>query len=293
MDTPFNYKTFKKNIKSDFSRLYEIQSKLEEYDHPERQPIEYDDVDEMEEIYRSSFEGLLDEVQLKLAYAFERLNCLRMRGDLQADYSRHSKNKRFLEFEHSTDVFYSPAKSVLHDYFSVISSELDETGAGWDSESKMELLKKVLRNTAKIVFDAKITPSKEKDVKDLLYNSLRIVFEDVVREMPIAHVDGSYKPDFGVKSLETAIEYKFAANEAELRKSLGGIYEDMHGYSGSKDWTNFIAVVYCNNHYMTQEQFNQEFIIAKSMPNWFPIMVVGQGERKRKAAKGRVKGRKK
>lgn len=63
---------------------------------------------------------------------------------------------------------------------------------------------------------------------------------------------------------------------------MGSLYEDMYAYEGSNDWNTFIAVVYMTNHYLMQEQVDEELRISKTKDNWEIILVYGKGERQKK-----------
>jgi hypothetical protein len=115
-----------------------------------------------------------------------------------------------------------------------------------------------------------------------MYDLLIHVYPETVREVPIAKQSKVYKPDIGIPPLRAAIEYKFAASEQEVKTALGGIYQDVFGYSGSKDWIVFFAVIYMTEPFLTQAQVEAEFRISKVDRSWKPLLVVGKG--------GRIKG---
>jgi hypothetical protein len=39
--------------------------------------------------------------------------------------------------------------------------------------------------------------------------------------------------------IKAAIEFKYAAKEDEVARAIGGIFEDVSGYTGSRDWNRF------------------------------------------------------
>jgi hypothetical protein len=108
------------------------------------------------------------------------------------------------------------------------------------------------------------------------------VFPDTVRELPIPQVSKTYKPDIGIPHLQVAIEYKFCDTADELKTCLEGIYADTKGYAGSKDWTNFLAVLYCTGPFMTEAQLHEEERRVGMPSSWELLLVTGQGERKTK-----------
>jgi hypothetical protein len=93
-----------------------------------------------------------------------------------------------------------------------------------------------------------------------------------------------FVPDGGVRDIKAAIEFKYAADKAEVSKALGGIYEDMAGYSGSADWTRFYTVLYQTDAFVSEEAFSKAVSRGGSHV-WTPILVTGSGDRKAKKKK--------
>src|SRR5690606_25373570 len=91
-------------------------------------------------------------------------------------------------------------------------------------------LEQILKGTPKILSDRCIEPENEKEVRKEVYGIMIHIFPDTVREIPIAKVAKTYKPDIGIKSLKCAIEYKFVDTAKEAKSALGGIFEDIMGY---------------------------------------------------------------
>lgn len=144
-------------------------------------------------------------------------------------------------------------------------------------------LKRMLSETPKLIYDHGLDPRNEKDVRLKVYNFLSHVYPDTIRELPISKVTKVYKPDIGIKSLKTAIEYKFIDSEEEYSVAVGGIYEDIHGYSGSEDWTTFIAVLYMTEAFRNPAQLEADWEMSKVPQTWIPILVHGRGERVKRA----------
>jgi REase_DpnII-MboI len=167
-------------------------------------------------------------------------------------------------------------------YHTTLSSLLGEDINQQIEEDRRNQFEGILRNTPKIVKDRGIEPSNEADVRRCVYDLLIHIFPDVVREASIIQGTKTYKPDLGIKSLKTAAEYKFADSAEEVKKAIGGLYEDMRGYAGSEDWKYFFAVVYMTDAFFTPQQIMAEFKHTKADANWKPILVIGKGARKKK-----------
>lgn len=149
-------------------------------------------------------------------------------------------------------------------------------------EKELVILERILKGTPKILLDNDIEPKNEGIVQKCLYNYLIHIFPDTVREIPIPKIAKTYKPDFGIRTLRVAIEYKFVDSESEAKKFCGEIFEDVLAYEGSNDWNLFYAVIYMTNSYMTQDQLEMEFQISKIPSNWKPLIVYGNGGRVKK-----------
>ena len=174
-----------------------------------------------------------------------------------------------------------PAIGLINRYITAISLTADVPDDEDSIEKQRSHLERILVSTPKIIHDREIKPQSEADVRKAVYDILIHIFPDTVREVPIAKVSKTYKPDIGIKSLKTAVEYKFADSKEEVKRCIGGVYEDIKGYEGSEDWKFFYAVIYMTDAFFTQAQINEEFKMSGVEHNWKPILVVGRGERKK------------
>ncbi len=178
--------------------------------------------------------------------------------------------------------FYNPALNQLHSYLSALEPYLPDSSGEHIREYNRERLRKFLLSTPSIIRDAKIIPSKEKDVQDEVYRVMRYAFPDAERELTIKKTLKNCKPDFGVRSLGVAIEYKFVDSEQDLKTHLGGIYEDIHGYAGSSDWTSFIGIIYMTDAFCTPAQLESEIALSNVPDSWEVLAVTGKGARQKK-----------
>jgi hypothetical protein len=153
------------------------------------------------------------------------------------------------------------------------------------------MLGRILRATATIIQAEKIKPDREADVQSAIYKHLRFIYPDARREVRVPKKFKSYRPDIGVPTLQTAIEYKFCKTKEDVSAAVEGIYADMRGYAGTKEWQHFFAVIYQSDAFFTQEELVSEFKLSESDKNWTPILVHGTGP-KRRANTGRIKRRK-
>jgi REase_DpnII-MboI len=142
----------------------------------------------------------------------------------------------------------------------------------------LSVLETILRNTAKIIEQAKITPDRETQVRDAVFEILKLAFLDARKEAAIAKSFKTYKPDIGVPALFAAVEYKYLRTKEDMKNHLDQVFADMRGYGGHPDWRNFYAVLYQQGAFYTQEDVAEIFRESGVSSNWIPIVLNGPGE---------------
>lgn len=283
----FDFVEFRNNIQKDFLEANGVIVDIEEYEWDLFHNGSISDVaEEGKRFNENRLAEILEVVKLKIEFAHEYLGLIKLTEKLTEDLKKYDRNYGELQFEEVYEVFFSPVKYILTKHLNVLTSHVKiETESEYEYTNSMMLLEQMLRGTAKMLFDRKIEPTNEAQVRNEVYKNLIHVFPDTVREIPISKVSGTYKPDIGVKRLKSAIEYKFVDSAHEAKIAIGGIFEDIMGYSGSADWTMFYAVIYMTDNYMTQDQVEAEFKLSNVPHHWKPIVVFGKGSREAKNKK--------
>ncbi len=156
------------------------------------------------------------------------------------------------------------------------------------SINQLDLFERTLRQTPYIIADRKITPSSEKDVRQALFDVLKVIFPDCRREIPVSHIFKKYRADLGSGAIKALAEVKYALDETELRSELDGIYADMRGYNGDPQWTRFYALIYTAQPIAAPERILEEFKLSRADMSWTPIIVHGPGTRARRNEKSRA-----
>lgn len=97
-------------------------------------------------------------------------------------------------------------------------------------------------------------PTREEDVKQILYGCCLSAFPDVVPDGQIKfkRLLKGYKPDLGVPGLKTCVELKIARDMNDVAKVLEQVVVDMSAY-GDDDYTTFLSVIYTNDPTVTNE----------------------------------------
>ncbi len=173
---------------------------------------------------------------------------------------------------------------------SIVQGMRGAVGKGVATAEGFELskLESILKNTAYLVRKRQIVPQSEKDIQDVMHDYLEAFFADYTRKLAIAKPIKTFIPDGGVPALKAAIEFKFATSKEQVKQEVGGIYEDMVGYSGSNDWTKFYTVLYQSDEFVSETAF-REAIIRGGRGVWIPIIRTAPGKRKARKKKSSKK----
>lgn len=227
---------------------------------------------------------LLQQVQrlyVQIAFLLEALQLPALLTEFKAGFRAFRRAKRV---ELALDELGNPYPLVLEYLATFVSPLVSATSNASESFDEIPRLERILQGTPRLLKDRGIEPCKEAHVRNALYQTLIHVFPDTVREIPIAKISKCYKPDIGVRSLKAAVEFKFCDSDEELKRAIGGIYEDVAGYSGSDDWKHFYAVFYMTDAFMTQPQVEAEFNLSQVDRRWRPLLVQGRGARRKAGA---------
>lgn len=146
-----------------------------------------------------------------------------------------------------------------------------------DMRGKRSVLWTMLKQTPVLMTKQPKPPKREKDVQDALETVLMLAFPDMVREPPIAKQTKVYVPDFGVDSVETAVEIKYLSKASEVGNKLGELYEDMRGYNNAPGYTMFFGLIYMTGSFVTQERVDAEALTTNVPKNWRIQVVTGPG----------------
>ncbi|XXY51953.1 hypothetical protein WME91_12495 [Sorangium sp. So ce269] len=245
---------------------------LQHFDHP----VEEDTL--LQRKLEWHVERLYDRTRL----AFEVLAAPRTRKKLEAGFRRYKDDLAALGHDENGDLR-SSSLEFLGRYVSILEDFFPSEPTS-DERSRVELLERILRNTPKILQDRGLKPAKETPVYKAVGDVLGLVFPDFTPKVNLAKPLKTYKPDFGFPELGIAVEYKFASTEQEVKTALDGIFSDMQGYGGSREWTTFYAVIYMTGHFFTQEQIEAHTKISEGRQNWRILPVYGVGTKREPVA---------
>jgi hypothetical protein len=190
-------------------------------------------------------EDALRQMARTTLFALEHLGADRLAKDLRKELQGFERSKGgFTQLHRASDeddTLHSPVPGVIWNFAEAAASSF-EFEYGYEFE--LSWLKRVLRRTRSIMlFKGVKDPRSESDVRGAIYEFLRLLYDDVQKDPSIGKPGKTYKPDIGIKHLEAAVEYKFAANAQEVNTAVDGIYADIEAYRDSSGWTRFFAVI--------------------------------------------------
>ena len=184
-----------------------------------------------------------------------------------------------------TDIGEWVESRAIDDVEAMAASLLRLLGSVQESGRELERLLTFLRRTAVIVKNTGVTPTSEHDIQRVMHPRRNDAFDSFTKSVSLPKPIQDFKPDSGVADLSTAIEFKYVTKEEELKTAFRGVVEDLSGYTKSKDWTNFVAVIYLTEPFETEERFHKGLQVTGSGDRWATIFVHGPGSRKTKEKK--------
>jgi hypothetical protein len=168
----------------------------------------------------------------------------------------------------------------LMQYFDSMASMVDGMAI-----SGLGALQAILENTPNIIADQDLDPKSETEINREIRKVVKYAFHGTVSSPKIPKLIKTYVPEFGVPSLKAAVEYKFAIDEAGVKRAFGGFYEDMRGYSNTTEYQTFFAVLYTTDRIINEKEMKAEFRGNLADMNWIPILVHGSSSKAKKKVK--------
>jgi len=172
--------------------------------------------------------------------------------------------------------------SKAFDYLDAVIDGIRAIGSGSveksDDQGERQQLERLLERTAYILQRRNVVPKKESEIQRVMDEYLESMYgAEYRRQFSIPGVVKNFRPDSGIRSLETVIEFKLAKDVDGLKAATSGLFEDASGYKASNDWKRYYSVIYMTGAYGTREQLLAEFDRA-GMIDWTPILVTGVGQ---------------
>jgi hypothetical protein len=118
--------------------------------------------------------------------------------------------------------------------------------------------------------------SEEREVQDIVWLILRSVFEDLVDEDYLPKLGhSSYKPDFGIPSIGTMIEVKFARKSEDFKKIEKEIMEDAIAYiQATRLYKEIVIFIYDNSSSVQEHALTRSAL--EKLPNVVGVIIVSR-----------------
>jgi hypothetical protein len=129
-------------------------------------------------------------------------------------------------------------------------------------------------------------PASEADVHHRVEAVLRCIFPDLRHTPPIPKSVKNFKPDTGLPSMRTLVEYKFIQVKADIDRVADEILADTRGYK-SGDWDSFIFLIYETCRLKPEREWNDLLRECGTALNTQAIVICGEAP-KPKAKEGNV-----
>jgi hypothetical protein len=156
------------------------------------------------------------------------------------------------------------------------------TNTDIESENVSLELIEIIRHSVYSILNDKIflaPPCDERELHNRIEAILRCVFPDMLHEPTLAKQIKNFRPDTGIPSLKTLIEYKYISNIADSKLIADQILADTRGYK-SRDWKKILFVIYETKRIKHEKEW-QQFLRECETTNSIEVIVL-LGEQKPK-----------
>jgi hypothetical protein len=180
-------------------------------------------------------------------------------------------------YEYEGELYLKWSEKLRH-YLDAIQHMFGERNAGAITNTVSE----ILRGCAYVITDQRLfpnTPSEEADIHIRIEGILRAVFPDVRTKPPVAKPIKNFEPDTGLPSIKALIEYKYIENKADAKLVSDQVLADTRGYT-SKDWNQFIYVIYETHRIESEKKWNQHLQECGVADNTSVIVLQGETPRR-------------
>jgi hypothetical protein len=228
---------------------------------------------------KAALASILNDIQEMLLIVLEAADLPQTRGRLIEKWQALDKEKGIgsSSYNHQFDYLECPSFEYVSTLIEGLRLVSGDTTSSLESY-ELAKLATLLRKAPTLLHWRGIEPRGEMDLQNVMHDYLRAWFTEYKHPLTIAGIVKDFKPDGGIRNLRAAIEFKYANSREEVAKSLGGIFEDAGGYSGSLDWTRFYSLIYQTEPFETEDRVRSE-ITRAGLVTWKAILVTGSGSR--------------
>ena len=239
--------------------------------------------DENEFIANSVIKDSVNELYLAIISATEQLNLPLTRESFITEFEKFKGKENSIELLPWFDSSFSPVLELLQKYISAIAIDIerkkDDLNEIKQPEKSKKTIKTFLKNTGFLLNHMKILPKSEHDIHKPIYANLKILFPSTISKYIIHKPNKDYEIDLMITEENIGIELKFAKSEQDVKNQIDELYTDMIGYQENDKKIEFIAMLYMDSQYITQEVVQETLKQNKCAVNWEIIIVINNIEK--------------
>ncbi len=241
--------------------LRRIESELRKASNSwERQFYVPDDYDKYD---KKSAEIYLKGAWRAILSLFEILDHQVLLSEALKDYSNFQKNP--LDSEMGPEEPYLIWDQKALEYISVLETIYPEMENGKTDIQTKELIGILERCELYVISPTLFSwkPIDEQDIHERIEQLLKCVYPDLKTNPTISKPIKGFKPDTGITSLKTLIEYKYIVCQEDAKRIVDELLADLGGYHGH-EYKKYIFVIYETERIRTREEWND--LISASTP---------------------------
>lgn len=237
------------------------------------------DFDEDEFIANSVIKDSVIELKLAIISATEQLGLEFIRESFLKEFEQYKGKENVIELLPWFDTAFSPVLSLIQKYVNAISIDVEQQKLESNTtqpEKSIESIRRLLKNAGFLLNYMKIEPKSEHEIHKPIFAQLKTLYPSAINKYKIHKPNKDYEIDIMVKEEKVGIELKFAKSEQDVKNQVDELYTDMTGYEENDPEQKFIAVLYMDSQYITEDVV-QETLKQNNCPiNWEVIIVINK-----------------
>lgn len=236
------------------------------------------DFDEDEFIANSVLKDSVNELKLAIISATEQLELIAIRESFLEEFKQFENKENIIELLPWFDTTFSPVLILIRKYITAIAIDVEQDiiaeGSIIQPEKSIESIRRLLKNSGFLLNYMKITPKSEHEIHKPIFAQLKTLYPSAITKYKIHKPNKDYEIDIMVKEEKVGIELKFAKSEQDVKNQVDELYTDMTGYEENDTEQIFIAVLYMDSQYITDDIVKETLKQNNCPINWEIIIVI-------------------
>ncbi len=238
--------------------------------------------DEDEFIANSIIKDSVSKLYLAIISATEQLSLPFIRDSFISEFEKFKEKENKIELLPWFDTSFSPVTELIQKYVSAIAIDIeqkkDDLKEIKQPEKSQSSIRTLLKNAGFLLNHMKINPKSEHEIHKPIFANLKTLYPSTISKYVIHKPNKDYEIDLMINEENIGIELKFAKSEQDVKNQIDELYTDMIGYEETGKEVNFIALLYMDSQYITEDVV-QETLKQNVCPvNWEIIIVVNKIE---------------